>query len=464
MKKHISPFLLMLFIFLTPFINGQNLRRQVDFGAMLADLSEEKAAQMGLEGRSGALLTTLIPSGSAEVMELAEQDIVLSVDAKEVVSPESLEEIFSQYRGGDEVSIKVWRAGQEMELTGVLLAREKEDPGLGQILYDEVPFEGGYLRTITQRPTENDEPMPGLLFIPGYPCTSIDNLSTWHPYKKLVDELADKGIAVMRIEKSGLGDCMNTPDCADLSLDLEKEVYKSGLNKLRSYDFVDTNNLFVLGHDMGGMLAPLIAIDSGVSVKGLIVYGTILESWLEHINQLARYQHPMMGGDYVESSGNQKDLLTLSFELFENKKSPRELAGEKESYKEILEKSFDWNGYDYILGRHYTFWQSVQDLNLTEAWSSCDAYVFSLAGQADAQILSPTQHKEIVKIVNTYHPEKATYMMVPKTNHAFIEVGSMKEGIDAAKDPETMFGLYQSKFNFDLVDKMAEWIMDKVNK
>lgn len=434
-------------------------------GVHLSELSKEKASELGLaDSIGGALVSTIIPSGSAEVMEIMEQDVILSIDARKVENPKGLYKILQKYRGGDEVSIKVWRAGKEVELTGILLAKAMEDPGLGNILYDEVAFQGGYLRTITNSKADIDGPMPGLLFIPGFPCTSIDNLSPWHPFKKLVSTLSEKGVVVMRMEKSGVGDCMDTPDCQDISFEMEKDAYKAGLKKLRSYDFVDTNNIFILGHDLGGLLAPILATDSALDVKGVMVYGTILESFLEHLNDLARYQHPMMGGDYLKASAVQKELLGLSFELLQKKRSPKELAGEKEAYKMLLEKSFDWDGGDHLLGRHYTFWQHVQDLNLTQAWANCDAYVLALAGEADARILNPDQHKEIVKIVNNYHPGKASFMMVPKTNHVFIRVGTMKEGVEASKDPDKMFGLYQSSFNFTLVDKMADWVLEKAEK
>lgn len=445
-------------------IHAQHLRRQVDFGVQLAPVSKALAGELSLTDTSGVLVKTIVPNGTADVMEMLKGDIIRAIDNKQIQSLSGLQKELRNYRGGDEVLVKVWRNSKEIELSGIFLAKAIENYGEGNILYDEVAFEEGYLRTITQSLADEGRRMPGLLFIPAYPCTSIDNLSPWHPYKKLVDGLAEKGIVVMRIEKSGVGDCMDTPACQEVSFDKEQEVYKAGFAKLRSYDFVDTNNIFILGHDLGGMIAPIIAIDSAINPKGMIVYGTILESWMEHLVQLARYQHPLRGGDYRGGAHKQKALMKLSYELLENKQTPETLASKNEVYASILKKSFGWDEKTQVLGRHYSFWQQVQDQNLTEAWANCDAFVLSMAGEADAQILDPIQHKEIVKIVNSYHPGKAQYVGVEETNHIFLKVGSMKEGMAVAKDPEKMFGMYQSNFNFGMIDRMAEWILEKSDK
>ncbi|MCI4670441.1 MAG: PDZ domain-containing protein, partial [Bacteroidia bacterium] len=235
MKRHL---LFISLLFSISVLCSQNLRRQVDFGAQVSSVTKAMATELGLENPTGVYISTIIPDGSAEVLEIREKDVLLSIGDSTIKNPYDYEMILSSYRGGDPVSIKLWRGGQTIEVTGILLAKTKEDPGLGQVIYDEVPFEGGFLRTITLTPSEQLEKMPAVLFIPSASCSSIDNLSSWHPYKKLLGTLTEKGMAVMRVEKSGLGDNFNTPSCDEISFEQEKAMYLAGLNQLKGYEFV----------------------------------------------------------------------------------------------------------------------------------------------------------------------------------------------------------------------------------
>ena len=54
--------------------------------------------------------------------------------------------------------------------------------------------------------------------------------------------------------------------------------------------------------------------------------------------------------------------------------------------------------------------------------------------------------------------------MVEKTNHSFIKVGSMEDGIELQKNPPMMFQAYQEKFNYDFVDQVVKWMEDKLEK
>ncbi|MCI4671547.1 MAG: hypothetical protein MRZ79_25615, partial [Bacteroidia bacterium] len=256
----------------------------------------------------------------------------------------------------------------------------------------------------------------------------------------------------------------NTPSCDEISFEQEKAMYLAGLNQLKGYEFVDTNNIFILGHDLGGLMAPVIANHPETDIKGVMVYGTFLESWVEYLLQLARFQTPKLGRDYVKSSAEYKELFKISFELFENGKSPAVLANENESYKATLQSTFGWDGADGILGRNFKFWYDIQALNMVSEWAKCESYVQVLAGNVDLKTPDLNQQKEIVKIVNTYHPDKAKFMLAENTNHIFLKLESEKEGIEAMKDPEKMFGLYQSNFNFTLVEKMGDWILETAEK
>jgi alpha-beta hydrolase superfamily lysophospholipase len=91
--------------------------------------------------------------------------------------------------------------------------------------------------------------------------------------RELVYGLTRAGFAVMRSEKSGVGDSSDTP-CRDVDFRREVSLFTSGLKKLTCYNFVDTENVFFFVHSVGGWIAPLVASEE--PVKGIVAYGTVV--------------------------------------------------------------------------------------------------------------------------------------------------------------------------------------------
>lgn len=70
--------------------------------------------------------------------------------------------------------------------------------------------------------------------------------------------------------------------------------------------------------------------------------------------------------------------------------------------------------------------------------------------------------ERIATVVNHYHPGKAEYLFVPKTNHDMIKTGSMKENLQIQFSPQ--YNQYlKNNFNFELIDKIDQWVRSKMN-
>ncbi|MCX6166323.1 MAG: hypothetical protein NTU73_15930, partial [Ignavibacteriae bacterium] len=133
------------------------------------------------------------------------------------------------------------RDGENLTLStdAAPLPYEKSDKY--DVIYDEVKFKDGYLRIIANKPKTQGK-FKTILFIPGYMCYSLDNLGK-HPYGQVVQKLSERGYCVVRVEKPGMGDCYNTPDCFDINYSTELEAFETGFQKMLEYDFVDKDNV-----------------------------------------------------------------------------------------------------------------------------------------------------------------------------------------------------------------------------
>ncbi|HNY53329.1 MAG TPA: Do family serine endopeptidase [Bacteroidales bacterium] len=86
-------------------------------GVNITEVSQEDADKLKLPGVRGARITGVVPDGAAEAAGLKENDIIVSIDGKEVNSPSELQEYVSRKRPGEKASITYFRNGKRSTIT-----------------------------------------------------------------------------------------------------------------------------------------------------------------------------------------------------------------------------------------------------------------------------------------------------------------------------------------------------------
>lgn len=124
--------------------------------------------------------------------------------------------------------------------------------------------------------------------------------------------------------KTGIGESDGPTICEDMDLLTEAKGFEAGLDYLHSLAESKKEKVFVYGHSLGGIVAPLL--DKNKITGGIAAYGTSDEPWFEYLIQMIRYQNPNLGADYLENEVKVRKYHRLLFELMENKKLPRESA------------------------------------------------------------------------------------------------------------------------------------------
>jgi uncharacterized protein len=133
---------------------------------------------------------------------------------------------------------------------------------------------------------ETDHPLNGILTIPDVtnglfpgvvlvhgsgPSNMDEKIGNITPFKNLAEGLSLRGIAVIRYDKRTLiyGKRMRT----DNEMTVKEETIGDAIlatEFLRQDSRIDSNQVFVLGHSMGGMLAPRIDAEGG-NFAGIII-------------------------------------------------------------------------------------------------------------------------------------------------------------------------------------------------
>lgn len=143
--------------------------------------------------------------------------------------------------------------------------REKIVVGKGT----EYPLNG--LLTI---PDGTPGPFPAVVMVHGSGASNMDEkVLRLTPFKDLADGLAKHGIASIRYDKRTFAHGRRMVKTGAANITVKEETIDDALmaiEMLRKDRRIDSNNIFILGHSMGAMLAPRIDAESG-DVKGLIM-------------------------------------------------------------------------------------------------------------------------------------------------------------------------------------------------
>ena len=407
---------LLLFLFASFFyLNLQaQLQRKSQFGGRLEYVTEN--------GHSGCKVTQVV-RGTSVALKLQRNDIIIKIGNDLFPSTDSFINRFLKYSPGEEVQLTVIRENKKINLKANAVGRPFETDDNATVIYDEANYKGGQLRVIINKPFKENK-MPAMLFIPGYTCTSIDELTNDHPYKRIVDAYVDAGFVTLRVEKSGLGDSRNTPPCESCDLLDEVENFEAGLKKLKTLSYVDTNQIIIVGHSMGGIIAP--AISAKHQVAGVVVYGTVAKSWFEYQLEMYRVQNALSGLNPLEVEQSVIDQYDLNYRFFVKKEKLEDMSKDPKA-DSVLKSIWGYNGKDKIYERNAEYWRQIQDYPLLENWKNTKAKVLVQFGESDFQAFSKADHEQIVNTVNYFHPGNATLKTFAQTDHFFAKSGSMQE-------------------------------------
>jgi uncharacterized protein len=449
--------ILALLLFISTLSFAQKLERKGWFGARLDHVNQGDAQKLNLKFNEGLKIVQIV-GGTSKSLNLLVDDVVMTINNNKYDSAKEISKFMTSQKENFPIEVQIYRSGKLQTIKGKISGRPRETDKNCEIIYESVPYKSGKLSVIINKPRKLGK-MPAVLFIPGYTCSSIDALRESDPYGRIVRAFSDAGYVVVRVEKSGLGDCENTPDCSTTDLKAEVENFEAGLKKLQSLEYVDPNNVFLFGHSMGGIVAP--AISAKNNLRGVIVYGTLVNSWFEYQQNMNRLQFQLARPEPFEYERKCRIQTEIMHEFYIEKKSLVEISKNPEKLKE-LKTDWEYDGKDIIYSRNMEYWRQIQDFPLLDNWKNTKAKVLVLFGGADIQAFSKTEHEQIVYTVNYFNPGNAEMITFPETDHLLAKVGTQQKSSDLLLGQKYQ-ELYDA-FDFEVTKKSIEWANKQIVK
>jgi hypothetical protein len=408
---------------------------QAEFGGLA------RSAWLGVGLRAvdgGAEVLSINPAASAARIGLMVGDVIVAMDGVATPGNAAVVSALRTKLAGAPVRIDVRRGGGVQTLTGNLTGRPIETFTNGTVTLGSVSFDGGRLRTIMATPTRPATGSPVVYFVQGVVCGSIESSGPEHIYARFVETLLERGIAVYRIEKAGMGDSRGGPQCENIDYAKELAGFAAGYDDLVRTHGVEPSRLFVFGHSMGGIQAPAL-FGPDRPVRGMAVMGTGMTAWQDYLLDLLRWQSVMQGQATATQAEDAAAVLRpLIHGLMNDPGGVRAVVAAMPEFEGVMRNELGWDGADNWMGRSSAYWRGVGAQRTAAAWEQVDVPVLVIHGGRDVAVVDHRDARRIAFIVNQREPGRATYVELEQTEHGFTLPGG--------------------RFDVELTTKTADWI------
>lgn len=291
------------------------------------------------------------------------------------------------------------------------------------------------LKGILTLPDNITEPVPAVVLVHGSGSSNMDEkVGKITPFKDLAEGLAKQGIACVRYNKRsfsyGFKMVMDKKNIVTVKEETIDDAIMAA-NLLKNDSRVDTSKVFIIGHSMGGMLAPRIDAEGG-NFRGLILMaGSPLPMEKIMLIQLEE-QMAEMKGLTKKIISKQLDKFTALFE------------GLYELTDEAAKATKIGNGVTLY------YFKEMGQPSVEDYLNKTDKPMLIMQGEKDFQVRADRDYAAYQKIL--VGRSNVTFKLYPGLNHAFVP--ATYEDISMAKKEYSI----EKHIGDDVISDIANWI------
>ena len=274
---------------------------------------------------------------------------------------------------------------------------------------------------------------PVVILIPDSGSVDMDStIYSNKPFANIAHGLARRGIATLRFNKR----YNQYSKLANNNYTVKDDILEdanSAIELMVKDSRIDSKNIFIIGHGLGGSLAPKIARENS-KVRGII-----------SLAGSPRHYADVLYDQYVCEIG--------ASNLKENDKL-QEINQTRKDVEKI--KSLEKGGVGLILGYSKTYWKSLNKIDIESNVNNLKIPMLFLQGKDDFQVYSAVDFvkwKDILK-----DKKDCSFIEYEGLNHYFIK--SNGKDITEAADEYKIKG----KVSSDVINSIAEWIEKYVSE
>ena len=407
--------------------SAADLPRHGVLGAVLADKDD------------AVTIEAVAPGSAAALAQIEPGDVIRSYGPERITTSAQLVQDVRRTPSGTTIDLVIVRNGLNKSISLTLAPPANEDDPSVATLYESISVQNTLRRVLVDVPKHLTGRHPAVLLIGGIGCFSVDVASnSENGYLRITRDLARRGIVTMRLEKSGVGDSQGPP-CHDVDFEDESASYAVALDALRRDDHVDPAHIYLLGHSIGTLIAPRLALKEYVA--GVILSEAVGRDWFEYELQNLRRQ--------LDLGGDPPQVVDEKMQSKEYCMHRLLIARDPESQIEADNPSCKLRNGIYPVGAPYM--QEVAALNVIEPWTRLDVPILVIYGTSD-YVVAPEDNQRIADVVNQRHSGLATIIAVDHMDHN-LQFAATPADFSAAND-QGLKTHYQPEFS----EAVLKWI------
>lgn len=418
-----------------------------------------RRALMGVrltESDQGPKVAQIFANTTAETSGLKQNDIITHVNAIELKTVPEFQTTIRPLKPGTTITCRVLRDDKPRTIEFPLKEWPREKAEDIIFRYDHVESGTKKLRTVISHPRDfGTKRLPAVLYIQGIDCASVEATFPF-PFANHTREflygLTRAGFVVMRCEKSGVGDSTG-PDCNDLPLKEEVQDFANAVKKLKTYPYVDPDQVYLFGHSAGGWVGPMVAQEQ--SIAGIIVYGTVVRPFAEYMvenhRRNRRLRNDLPPAEIERQTAHMRQFL---HHLLDERKPPSDVIKQHPELRKISRRVFPQDLNRPYNVRNIEYFRDVNALNMADVWTTLRIPTLALCGEYEART-SPFEHEYIAQIVNHSKPGYGEWKIIPKLDHGFAKHDSHSA---AAKNE------FKGPFGEQIVTETVQWLRKQIKR
>ena len=291
------------------------------------------------------------------------------------------------------------------------------------------------LKGLLTLPADVSNPVPAVVFVHGSGSSNRDEkVGTLPPFRDLAHGLAAHGIASVRYDKRSFAHGFRMLRDKSLTITVKEETIEDAIlatEMLRQDPRIDPEKIFILGHSMGGMLAPRIDAEGG-NCRGLILMaGTprkLEDVLIEQNNEVLTEMKGWMRHLVEKQIGKHNDTFAGLYEMSDEEAKTKKMGGGVTLY------------YFKEMGQH----------PVESYLARLEKPILVMQGGKDFQVKADVDFR-MYKEILADHPD-ASFRLYADLNHAFVP--SVYGSIAKAKQE---YGIEQH-IGENVIADIAEWI------
>jgi uncharacterized protein len=385
----------------------------------------------------GVEVQRLVDGGSAKASGIEVGDVITRIGDHEITNSVDFVDHAKRLHAGDMVTLSVIRGQQTLPIRVSVRPRPYETSPDADVFYRAIDVDDSLRRTIVTVPRTPGR-HPAVLFMTGVGCFSQESLDRSTPEAMLLYGLTRRGFLTMRVEKSGMGDSEGPPcNSAAAGLQAEIRAYLAGLRSLEQDPSVNRSEVFLIGHSIGGVEAPMVA--KQLPVRGIVVINTVARPFLEYLLETRRRQGQLRHRPYDEiDRQNRLDEWCNHRMLIEREPLDR-LLKEDAACRDHVEYPAP-----------STFMQEWAAVNPSEEWKQVASPVLIVYGTSD-YIAAAVDHSYLATMLNSVHPGQATLKAIEQMDHYLTHAVSMEASQSRPANA-------RADFEPAVLDAIAAWL------